>query len=126
MARLLTAHGYQGNAMALPVADAETARAFYETMLGFRVASRDAGPPRSVVLTRDDAEMALVENGGDASQDGCAFEVDDVEALLAEFRSRGLKKDASDIDTETNDSGSWRVFYIVAPDGLCYWFGQRA
>ena len=69
--------------MALPVADAEAARTFYETTLGFRVASRDAGPPRTIVLERDAARMALVENGGDSSQDGCA------------------------------------------PDGLCFWFGQR-
>jgi len=36
-----------------------------------------------------------------------------------------LKKELSDIDQETNDSGTWRVFYIIAPDGLCYWIGEK-
>jgi hypothetical protein len=118
MPRLLAAHGYQGDAMALPVGDVESAAPFYETMLGFRAASRIAGPPRAIVLERDDVRMALVENGGDSSQDGCAFEVDDVGALLEELRSRGLSKGPSDIDMEAQADASWRVFYVVAPDGL--------
>jgi hypothetical protein len=20
---------------------------------------------------------------------------------------------------------AWKVFYVIAPDGLCYWFGER-
>ena len=38
---------------------------------------------------------------------------------------RGLGKDASAIDTEQDGAVTWRVFYVVAPDGLCYWFGER-
>ena len=29
------------------------------------------------------------------------------------------------VGTETHDDATWRVFYVVAPDGLCYWFGER-
>jgi hypothetical protein len=45
--------------------------------------------------------------------------------LLAEFRSNGLTKELSAIDVEQRDTGAWRVFYVVAPDGLCYWFGEH-
>ena len=70
--------------------------------------------------------MRLVENGGDSTQDGCAFHVEGLDALLAEFQANGLAKAEPVIDIEKQDDGSsWRVFYVVAPDGLCYWFGER-
>jgi hypothetical protein len=107
-------------------------------MMGFRVESRSDEPVPSAVLERDGIRMRLAENGGDPSQDGCAFEVDNVEQLLAEFKANGLTPRegyevkatgsiSDEIGTETHDDGSeWRVFFVVAPDGLCYWFGQRS
>ena len=91
-ATLEKAFGYQGNNMNLPVKDVASALSFYETMLGFHVVSRADKPHKSAVLERDQVQMALVENGGDPSQDGCAFHVKDVEALLAEFKANGLEK----------------------------------
>jgi lactoylglutathione lyase len=119
------AWGYQGDNMNLPVSDLDAALPFYEGVLGFRVASRNDVPHRSAVLERDQVQMRLAENGGDSSQDGCAFHVKDVDALLAEFTSRGLAKSASDLDLEEHGGATWKVFYVVAPDGLCYWFGER-
>lgn len=123
--RLTRAFGYQGNPLGLPVASVETAAPFYETVLGFRVLERGDAPHRSVTLARDEVRIALVENGGDPTQDGCAFHVEDLAALFAEFKANGLQKDISDFDLETHDDASWKVFYVVAPDGLCYWFGER-
>ena len=112
--------------MNLPVADVDTAVPFYEKVMGFRVESQNNIPHRSAVLERDDIRMGLAENGGDPTQDGCAFEVDNVEAAFAEFQANGLQKEISDFDTEKHEDGSeWKVFFVVAPDGLCYWFGQR-
>ena len=122
---LTKAFGYQGNNMALPVADLSVALPFYETVLGFRVVSRAESPVNSVVLARDEVQIGLTENGGDSSQDGCAFHVTNLDALLEEFKSKGLPKRLSDIDVERHDGVAWRVFYVVAPDGLCYWFGER-
>ena len=119
------AFGYQGDNMNLPVADVAAAVPFYERMLGFRVVSRDEAPPRSAVLKRDQVQMRLIENGGDSTQDGCAFHVNGVESLLAEVAANGLAKSSSDLDVEQHDNGTWKVFYVVAPDGLCYWFGER-
>ena len=123
--RLERAWGYQGDAMNLPVASVERALPFYETVLGFREVSRADEPARSVVLARDDVQLRLVENGGDPTQDGCAFHVSDLTSLLEEFRARGLQKELSDVDVERHDDVAWRVFYVVAPDGLCFWFGER-
>ena len=124
-ATLEKAFGYQGDNMNLPVPDLVAALPFYETVLGFRVLSRTDTPHNSAVLARDNVQMRLAENGGDPSQDGCAFHVKDLEALFAEFKANGLEKELSEFDVEKHNDVSWRVFYVVAPDGLCYWFGER-
>jgi len=119
------AWGYQGDAMNLPVRDVAAALPFYETVLGFSVLSRSDAPRNSVILSRDQVQIGLAENGGDPTQDGCAFHVKDVESLFAEFNAKGLDKKLSDFTIERRDGAAWKVFYVVAPDGLCYWFGER-
>jgi catechol 2,3-dioxygenase-like lactoylglutathione lyase family enzyme len=125
MGTLERAFGYQGDNMNLPVADVDAALPFYESVLGFRVVSRDQVPHKSAVLARDQVQMRLAENGGDSSQDGCAFHVKDLQSLFAEFKTNGLQKDLSAFSVEEHGGASWKVFYVVAPDGLCYWFGER-
>ena len=124
-ASLEKAFGYQGDPMNLPVADLAAALPFYETVLGFKVMSRSATPHNSAVLARDQVQIGLAENGGDSSQDGCAFHVKGLDSLFAEFKARGLNKKLSDFSTEQRGGAAWRVFFVVAPDGLCYWFGER-
>ena len=119
------AFGYQGNNLQLPVKDVAAAVPFYETVLGFRLLSRSDTPHNSAVLARDEVQIGLAENGGDPTQDGCAFHVKDLEALLAEFNANGLRKEPSAFNIEQRDGAAWKVFYVVAPDGLCYWFGER-
>ena len=128
---------YQDDVMKLPVADVEAAVPFYENMLGFRVVERADSPHRSAILERDGLRIGLNENGGDPTQDGVAFEVDDADAAFAEFRANGLAPAGSgerdpngtisaEIDSENRSGIAWRVFFIVAPDGLCYWIGSKA
>ena len=119
------AFGYQGDNMNLPVPDLSAALPFYETVLGFKIVSRDDTPHKAAVLERDQVQMKLAENGSDPSQDGCAFHVKDLQSLFAEFKTNGLQKDLSDFSVEEHGGASWKVFYVVAPDGLCYWFGER-
>ena len=118
------AFGYQGDNMSLPVGDLDAAIPFYETILGFRVLSRRDTPPRSAVLARDLIQIGLAENGGDPTQDGCAFHVKGLESLFAHFKANGLDT-LSDFKREDRKGVAWKVFYVVAPDGLCYWFGER-
>lgn len=122
--RLTRAFGYQGNPMELPVGDVEASVPFYESMMGFRVLGREDTPQRAATLARDAVEMRLVENGGDSTQDGCAFHVQGLDALLESFRAAGLTT-ISGVSVEQRGDGPWNVFYVVAPDGLCFWFGER-
>ena len=119
------AYGYQDDHMHLPVRDLAAALPFYETVLGFRVVSQSDTPHKSAVLSRDEVQIGLAENGGDASQDGCAFHVKGLEALFTEFNANGLHKGPAAFDIERHGDAAFKVFYVVAPDGLCFWFGER-
>ncbi len=119
------AWGYQDDAMNLPVANVDEAAPFYTDILGFEIAAKGTVPVRSVIFARPDVQFAIAENGGDPTQDGCAFEVGDVEKLFAEFRSNGLEKEISEFAIEENNGTKWKAFYVVAPDGLCYWLGEK-
>lgn len=116
---------YQKDEMNLPVANLDAAVPFYETIMGFQVVSRKDSPHRSVILSRDSIQIGLAENGGDPSQEGCFFEVDSVEAACAELKSNGLEREEADFRIDRYGDTSWKVFFVVAPDGLCYCLGER-
>lgn len=116
--------GYKGNALQLPVPDLASAIPFYEQVLGFHVQARSHEPFPSAVLVRDRVTIGLVENGGDPTQDGCAFHVQAIDALFAEFKTNGLQMDDPGFGVEQRNGVAWRVFFVVAPDGLCFWFGE--
>jgi len=121
-AKFKRAAPYADDAMNLPVADLEAAIPFYEETLGFRLVSRSDAPPKSAVLARDEVQIGLAENGGDPSQEGCFFEVDDIEVAFAEFKGRhGV---GGEIEIQQFGNEPMRVFFIVAPDGLCYMLGE--
>lgn len=114
---------YANDAMNLPVRDVDSAVTLYETIMGFTVTSRSDYPVKSATLARDDVQVAICENGGDPSQEGCFFEVDDVEAAFAELQGNGLQSKA-DFRTEKQGDTTYRLFFVVAPDGLCYCLGE--
>lgn len=117
---------YKEDAMNLPVENLEAALPFYETTMGFRVVSRQDSPQKSAVLTRDDIQIGLAENRGDPTQEGCFFEVNNVETAFAEFKSNGLEKErAGAFSVETYGETSYKVFFVLAPDGLCYCLGEQ-
>ena len=120
-----TASPYAGDAMNLPVADVSAAAPFYETVMGFKVVSRKDSPVKSVVLARDSIQIALAENGGDPTQEGCFFEVDNAEAAFAELKSHGLAKEEAGFRIDQHGDLSYKVFFVIAPDGLCYCLGER-
>src|SRR5690348_16353934 len=90
-ALFLTAAPYADDAMNLPVQDVDMAIPYYQKVFGFRVVSRQDAPHKSVILARDDIQIGLAENGGDPTQEGCFFEVDNVETAFAELKSNGLE-----------------------------------
>ena len=124
-ARFLKAAPYADDEMSLPVESIDAAIPFYETVMGFEVVSRTDAPPKTAVLGRDGIQIGLAENGGDPSQEGCFFEVDDVEAAFRELRSNGFDREDAGYRIDQHGDTSYRVFFVVAPDGLCYCVGQR-
>ena len=116
---------YADDAMNLPVQDVDAAIPYYEKVFGFRVVSRQDAPYKSVILARDGIQIGLAENGGDPTQEGCFFEVDGVETAFAELKSNGLEKEEAGFRIDRHGDTSWKVFFVVAPDGLCYCLGER-
>ena len=116
---------YQDDVMALPVASVDEAVPYYEKVFGFRIEERRDEPVQSAVLARDQIRIGLAENGGDPSQEGAFFEVDDVEAAYAELQANGLGKDEPGFRVDQHGDTAFKVFFVVAPDGLCYCLGQR-
>ena len=113
---------YADDAMNLPVEDVDAAIPYYEKTFSFRVVSRTNEPHKSVVLARDEIQIGLAENGGDPTQEGCFFEVNDIEAAFAEIKG---KPPAETDRIDKHGDESLRVFFVVAPDGLCYMIGER-
>ena len=122
-ANFFRAAPYADDAMNLPVRDIDTAIPFYESKMGFRVVSRLDKGYRKAVLERDTIQIGLAENGGDPTQEGCFFEVDDVEAAVAELRSYDSSFKA-DLQMQKHGDTTYRLFFVVAPDGLCYCIGE--
>src|SRR5262249_5050337 len=115
---------YKNDAMNLPVENVESAIPFYETMMGFRVESTSDSPRKSAVLSRDGIKIGLAENGGNPEQEGCFFEVDNVENAFTELRYNGLEK-LSGFEVQKHGNTSWKVFFLIAPDKLCYCIGEK-
>ena len=120
-----SAYPYAKDKMNLPVENLLSAIPFYETVMGFRVVSRNDSPHKSAVLARDDIQIGLAENGGDPTQEGCFFEVDSAEAAFAELKSNGLDRESADFRIDRQGDKSYKVFFVIAPDGLCYCLGER-
>ncbi len=120
-----TAAPYLADEMNLPVENVEAAIPFYETVMGFQVVARNDSPCKSAVLGRDGIQIGLAENGGDPTQDGCFFEVDNAEAAFGELKSNGLEREEAGFRIDQYGDTSYKVFFVVAPDGLCYCLGER-
>jgi lactoylglutathione lyase len=118
----LRAVPYADDPLQLPVDDVESAIPYYERAFGFRVRARLSEPHPGVILVRDGIEIGLAQNGGDPTQEGCFFEVDDLDAAFAELERNGAKPGI--IDQQDVDGVPYRAFFVVAPDGLCYMLGQ--
>ena len=67
----------------------------------------------------------LDSRSGDPPQEGCFFAVDDVEAACAELQSDGLDREDAGYRIDEHGETSFRVFFVAAPDRLCYCVGQR-
>jgi len=113
---------YKDDALNLPVADVDAAVPFYEQTFDFRVVENSDEPHKRVVLARDEIQIGLAENGGDPTQEGCFFEVDNVEAAFAEIK--GHHSNVSEPAVQKVNGEAFKAFFVVAPDGLCFMIAQ--
>ncbi len=62
-------------------------------------------------------------NGRDPSQNGAAITVPNAESMRSDLEARGVEVANWRIDERDGDR--YQVFFVVAPDGLCYYFQQQ-
>lgn len=115
-----SADAYQDDLLALPVKDIEAACSYYPAAFGMHEVSRSDDPTPQVVLERDGVRIGFAVNGGDSSQDGAAILVSDVYRARDELEANGVE--ISNWRVDERDGSQYQVFFVVAPDGLCYYF----
>lgn len=116
------AYPYQDDIFALPITDLDVAAQWYSKAFGMREIERRDQPAPTVVLERDGLQIGFAVNGGDATQDGAAILVSDIQRAKEELVANGLEIGALQIDER--DGKKFKAFFVVAPDGLCYYFHQ--
>ena len=113
---------YGDDVLALPVADIDAAARWYSDAFGLREVERRGGPQPSVTLERDGVRIGFAVNGGDPSSEGAAIRVTDIRRARDELQARGVETGDWRVDEE--DGQRLQVFFVIAPDGLCYYFHQ--
>ncbi len=116
------AAAFADDVLALPVKDVATASAWYTEKFGMTEVDRPAGTVAMVVLERDGVRLGFAENGGDPSQDGAAILVSAISEMRDELESKGVKTGNWRVDER--DGQKFQVFFVVAPDGLCFYFHE--
>lgn len=116
------ARPYQDDVLALPVEDLNQASQWYANALGLTEVERRDDPVPTVIMQRDGVRIGFAINGGDASNDGAAILVTDIQRARRELEASGLSVGDSRIDDHGGQKMS--VFFLIAPDGLCYYFYQ--
>lgn len=105
----------------LPVEDLDRAAAYYGRAFGLTEVERRQSPP-AVIMERDGVRMGFAINGRDATQEGAAILVSDAHRARKELESRGIEVGNWRIDERQGKR--LQVFFVVAPDGLCFYFHQ--
>ena len=113
---------FQDDVLALPVGDIDIASKWYCSSFGMIEVARHSDPTPTVILERDRVQIGFSVNDGDASQDGAAILVTNIHQARDELESNGVETGNWRIDER--DGEKLQVFFVVAPDGLCYYFHQ--
>ena len=114
------AYPYADDALDLPVSDLDAAALFYGRAFGMKELERSA---ERVILARDQVRLGFCINGRDPEQEGAAIQVSDIHRAREELEERGIAIGNWRIDER--DGQRLQVFFVVAPDGLCYYFHQQ-
>ncbi|GAB5516947.1 VOC family protein [Rhodopirellula baltica] len=118
-----SASPYKDDVLALPVTDLDKASNWYCKHFGMTEVERCDSPNPAVILERDGVRIGFAINGGDPAQEGAAIRVSDINGIRRQLESNGI--DVASIRVDERDGEKFNVFFVVAPDGLCYYFNER-
>lgn len=113
---------FQEDVLALPVVDLDTTSDWYTQTFGMVEVERKDQPNPTVILERDNVQIGFAINGRDASQDGAAIRVSNIQGIKSELAAKGVEIGNWRVDER--DGKRFQVFFVVAPDGLCYCFNE--
>ena len=116
------AYPYQQDILALPVADLDAAAEWYSKSFGMTEVERRTEPKPTVILARDEARIGFSLTGEDPSQDGAAIRVSGIHELREELEGAGVR--TANWRVDERDGEKFQVFFVVAPDGLCFSFHE--
>ena len=121
-ARFKAAYPYQKDVLALPVTDLAAASKWYTQHFGMTEVERRDLPVPAVILERDGTRIGFAITGGDASQDGAAVLVSDIAGVRQQLEANGTE--TGDLRVAHHNGQKLQVFFVTAPDGLCYYFHE--
>lgn len=113
---------FQQDVLALPVVDLDVAAQWYGKHFGMTEVERSDAPVPTVILERDGIRIGFAITGGDATQDGAAVLVSNIHGIRDELESRGAEIGNWRVDQR--DGRKLQVFFVAAPDGLCFYFHE--
>ena len=113
---------FADDVLALPVEDIDRAAEWYGARFGLVEVERRAGPVPTVIMERDGVRIGFAVNGGDPGSEGAAILVTDIHRARDELEANGVK--TANWRVDERDGQKYQVFFVVAPDGLCYYFHQ--
>ena len=116
------AYPFQDDVLTLPVADLDQAAEWYGRAFGLTEAARRDNPAPTVFMEREGVRLGFAVNGGDAEADGAAILVSDIHRAKQELEANGVT--IANWRVDERDGQKLQVFFVVAPDGLCWYFHQ--
>lgn len=117
-----SASPFKDDVLALPVTDLDAASDWYCKHFGMTEIERHDAANPAVILERDGVQIGFSINGGDPSQDGAAIRVNNITSIMAQLESNGVG--VANLRVDERDGEKFNVFFVVAPDGLCYYFNE--
>jgi catechol 2,3-dioxygenase-like lactoylglutathione lyase family enzyme len=113
---------FQKDVLALPVKDIDAASVWYCKHFGMTEIERREAPTPAVILERDGTRIGFAITGDDPAQDGAAILVSGIATMRDDLESRGVETGNWRVDER--EGKKLQVFFVVAPDGLCYYFHE--
>jgi len=113
---------YQQDVLTLPVVDLDVASGWYSKSFGMTEVERRTNPA-AVILERDGVQLGFAVTGGDASNDGAAILVSDIHTIREELLENGVNP--GELQDNERNGKKLRVFFVIAPDELCFYFHEE-